>query len=372
MKYIRVVGHPTSVKKISLLKEPTAEKFGVADADAQPVFSVFDIGRTAPSFPLNNSAIVVMAAFNFGILKMRGINSHCIGLVNEHGKVISVEDCLNGKYPPSTILRIKYLNRINPVFIEGHGWDYSMFRSPAFRHYVYPIEFISRNELPPESSVWKDVKKGFFTFADLGLPNDFEIGDKVPSELQPILTYSTKYEPDDRTLTPKQAQELMGVSDEEFTRVNQVTREASILMTDYASSRGFERLDGKVEQSPQFLVDAVCTWHEDRLVHKGTGMGISKQRIRNKIKKTNPEWCAEIDRAKDAAKEKGVDDFRKLMDPNIKYVSPPPEFFMAFNTLTEAGTNQWIGRKIYPVYTDKDESLEDNLCRAVEDFQKVK
>jgi len=88
------------------------------------------------------------------------------------------------------------------------------------------IEFISRNSLPESSSVWKRIKSGQLTLEELGLPPDFKPGDEIPDELKPILDYSTKFEPDDRYLKPSEAQALMNISDEDFSRINESTRNA--------------------------------------------------------------------------------------------------------------------------------------------------
>jgi phosphoribosylaminoimidazole-succinocarboxamide synthase len=379
MEYEKSIEHATSVKGLHAIRMPTKEDFGLVDMEYLPVFSVFDIGRINPPVPLDNSTICLMQGFNFELLRKElGIESHYRGVVI--GENITTASAAISKGVAPTIARVHFVNRVMPQFVEGKGWDYSMFENPEDNNHMHPIEFISRNDLPPESSVWKRVKKGEITVEDLGLPADFKPGDKVPLEMIPILDYSTKFEPDDRYVTAKEAQRLMGISDERFAAINETTRKASDFMTDYAASRGFQRLDGKVEyltlvnekgEQVDMLADAVCTWHEDRLVTE-QGVGISKQRIRGKVKKLNPEWYAEIDRAKDYAKEHGVEDFRTVMDPNISYVSPSPEFFEAVNTLFRAGTNQWVGARVYNIFPAKDESIAENLERAVEEFNQVK
>jgi phosphoribosylaminoimidazole-succinocarboxamide synthase len=256
-----------------------------------------------------------------------------------------------------------------------------MFGGSQSQCYVQPIEFISRNGLPKESSVWKRVAKGQVSLTDLGLPADFKQGDEVPASLKPILDYSTKFEKGDRYLSPEQTRQLMGISQERFDGINGTTRKASNIMTDYAAARGFVRADGKVEYVTflakqgdlwvpvDVLGDAVCTWHEDRLLFNG--FPVSKQPIRDKVKKLNPEWYAAIEAAKDRAEKEHVKDFRTLIDPSIKYVSPSPEFFEGINQLFRAGTNQWVASRVYDVYPGKKESLEDSLARAIEEFQKV-
>ena len=66
-----------------------------------------------------------------------------------------------------------------------------------------------------------------------------------------------------------------------------------------------------------------------------------------------------------------VEDFRTLMDPSIKYTSPSPDLFNAINNLFRAGTNQWVNAVVYDVYPGKNDSLDDTLARAIDEFQEV-
>ena len=366
--YKRTVRGATSVKEIGVLQEPTNHEYGVADFKARPVFSVFDYGTINPPVPLDNSTITLMGGLNFELLRERGIESHYMSLVTNGGEPISAREAITRGIAPTTT-RVKFANRLMPQF-HNEQWDYGMFGQDNITCYVQPIEFISRNRLPESSSVWRRVERGELSLQDLGLPADFKKGDEIPAELKPILDYSTKFEPDDVYMNAEKAQELLNISGEDFATINQTTRDASNIMTEYAASRGFTRDDGKVEYVGLILGDAVCTWHEDRLTTP-QGVGISKQRIRNQVKKLNPKWYEDIERAKQQAKDNSVEDFRTLMDPNIKYTSPTPEFFEAINTLFRAGTNQWVDAKVYDVYSSKSESLKDNLARAVEEFQEM-
>jgi phosphoribosylaminoimidazole-succinocarboxamide synthase len=373
-QYKRTVDHATSVKRIGIIEEPTTSSDGVADFTFNPVFSVFDYGTIQPAVPLDNSTICTMGGFNFELLREQGIPTHYLALVTPSGEEISAREAIAQGIAPNT-MRVRFVNRLMPEFKNG-VWDYSKFGSGIVNNYVQPIEFISRNELPESASVWKRIKEGKLTLADLGLPADFKPGMAIPDA--PLLDFTTKFEKGDKPLTPAQAQAYMGIDDVRFNRMSGITRRASRLMTDYAASRGFKRLDGKVEYvvvptagvPTDMLGDAVCTWHEDRLLYGSTG--ISKQRIRDKIKALNPEWAAEIDRAKKQAEQEGVKDFRELMDQAIKYNSPSPEFFQGINALFQAATNQWVGSRLYVTAPGKTDSLEDGLARAIEEFQKVK
>jgi phosphoribosylaminoimidazole-succinocarboxamide synthase len=375
VRYVDRVEHGTSVKTIDIIRRPTPTHFGVSDFSYRPVFSVFDYGTIEPPVPLDNSTVCLMQAFNFELLARQDLDNHSLGLVTPNGELISAREAIRRRVAP-TITRVQFVNRIMPTH-HGGRWDYSMFRSPADNNHVHPIEFISRNELPESSSVWGRIERGELELVDLGLPADFRTGDPVPDHLKPILDYSTKFEPEDRYLSPEQARDILGIDQRRFDEINDMTRHASKVMTDYAASRGFARLDGKVEyitfvEEEQFdvLGDAVCTWHEDRLLTP-QGVEISKQRIRDKVKQVNPRWYAEVERAKQQARDEGRPNFRMLMDSSIEYTSPEPEFFDAINNLFRAGTNQWVDARVYDVYLDQDNSMGDDLERAVEEFQEV-
>jgi phosphoribosylaminoimidazole-succinocarboxamide synthase len=312
--------------------------------------------------PLDNSTIALMAAFNFERLRDAGLESHYLALVHE-GEPISAAEAIRSGLAPDT-LRVRLVNRLLPTHTPA-GWDYSIFQSPPASHFVVPIEFISRVKIGANSSVWKRVERGEISLADLGLPADIRPGDPLPGH---VLDYSTKYEPEDRYVTSEAARQITGFSLERWARINRTTAEASRLMTEFAKSRGVEREDGKVEYVTldqrgelDVLGDAVTTLHEDRLILDGTD--ITKQAIRDAVKRSSPEWAAEIDRAKTEARRRGVADFRTLMDPTIRYVSPPREFFERYNALARAFVNHWVGAAVYP--GDRD------LPRRLREFRAV-
>jgi phosphoribosylaminoimidazole-succinocarboxamide synthase len=360
--YVDRIAHATSVKTIYVVQRPTPAGPGIADFRFNPVFSVFDYGTLTPPVPLDNSTIALMAAFNFERLRELGIESHYIGMVHE-GAPISAREAIERGIAPDT-LRVKLVNRLLPTHTPG-GWDYSVFAEPPSRHFVVPVEFISRVRVPAHSSVWKRIERGELTLADLGLPETTRPGDPLPHH---VLDYSTKYEPEDRYLTSEQARALPSFSSERWARINATTKAVSEVMTEYAAAKGFQRDDGKVEYvtlnnetETDVLGDAVTTLHEDRLVLDG--VDVTKQAIRDAIRRSAPAWAAEIERAKKEARERGVADFRTLMDPSVPYVSPPAEFFARYNALSRAVVNHWVGAAVYA--EDRD------LARRLREFREV-
>jgi phosphoribosylaminoimidazole-succinocarboxamide synthase len=277
--------------------------------------------------------------------------------------MLSAREAIRLQLAPDT-LRVQLVNRLLPRHTP-EGWDYSVFRNPPSRHFVVPIEFISRVAMPASSSVWKRVSRGEISLADLGLPETIRPGEPLPHH---VLDYSTKYEPEDRYVRGDEARALAGFSSERWARIDATTRRTSELLTAYAASKGVRRDDGKVEYvtldheaETDVLGDAVTTLHEDRLVLDG--MDVTKQAIRDAIRRSSPEWAAEIDRAKRAAREQGVADFRTLMDPAVPYFSPPAEFFARYNALARAFVNHWVDAVVYP--EDRD------LSRRLREFGEV-
>ena len=374
-EYERVIEKATSVKTIKIIREPTPRAAGIADFTYRPVFSVFDIGTIIPPVPLDNTTVCLMVGFNFELLEEEGVEStHYFGVLDSDEKLISAREAMQKGHKPDT-MRVQFVHRIQPEFREGQ-WDYSKFKNPTETSYVLPLEFISRNELPKESSIWKRIERGELTLADLGLPEGFKKGDVLPHGKRPLLDYSTKFEPDDRYISARQAREILNMDDGTFEKLNETTRKASWTMTRYALSRGFKRIDGKVEYVTMpsnhgqtiVLGDVVCTWHEDRLLYKG--FPVSKQLIRDEMRKLNPAWYDEIQRAKAYAKSRRVDDFRTLMNPEITYTLPSEDFFYGINKLFQAATNVWVDKKVYDPFPERNESIENNLEHAIEGFTK--
>lgn len=375
MKYIREIKKATSVKRIRVIEEPTESSPGLADFTYRPVFSVFDYGTIVPPIELDNSSVCLMAGYNFELLNENGIENHYLGLVTNEGELITAKEAVRRKIAPVT-MRLQFVNRLMPEFADGE-WSYQMFENPPKNNYVLPMEFISRNSLPENSSIWGRIKEGSLTLKELGLPSDFKPGYEVPGELKPILDYSTKFEPEDRYLNLEEAQEVLRIDQGRFSEINRKTRDASNLMTDYAQSLEFKREDGKVEYITlevdgfpiDKLGDAVCSWHEDRI--SWNGLGISKQRIRDKVKSLNEEWYADIQECKKRAREEGHASFKDLLDKSIEYNSPSEKFFTATNRLFRTATNKWVNEKVYDVYPQRNESLTDSLERAVEEFEGI-
>ncbi len=357
--YLRQLNHTTSVKSMLVLQNFTDVAPGVMDFLFNPFYSVFDIGTIEPIVPLDNSTICMMAAFNFEELEKRGVPTHYMGLVDQKGNVMKVADAVKAKTPLST-MRVRMVKRFNPTFVEegkwnGRKWDYSVFENPPTNNFILPGEFISREILGKNSSVWKRIKKGKTSFAELGIPEDYEPGTPLPDT---VCDYSTKFEPKDDYPGRPQMAFILGYKGDEspIDAIDVSTKTTNRFLTVRArETLGATREDGKVEfvtyvldgRTYIALGDMAGTWHEDRYVLDG--MAISKQLLRDEEKKINPEWVAEISRAKDEAEEKEIPDFHDCLDARIvaakKDISP--EFIHAFNGLMRSSTNVYLEQELY-------------------------
>jgi phosphoribosylaminoimidazole-succinocarboxamide synthase len=362
--YTSVLGEGTSVKQIGVFTSPTPTQAGVCDFIFRDVYSVFDWGKMPmpEGSSVDNTTIVLMAALNFEMMQRRGLKTHYIGMVDDRGEIVSFQDVadrhlgpVGGPQPLPNKIRVRYVNKLPVPFAEGQ-YDYSAFQEPPANNFVYPLEFIFRNSLGKDASVWKRIARGEISLSDFGLPETLKPGDKLPS---PVLDYSTKFESEDRYLRPEEAMKLAGLSPNRFANINEAILMADRLLTDDARSLGFVHEDGKVEMvrlgdNEDAFGDVAGTWHEDRYLFGPDGKKISKQPYRDVNRLLNPEWAAEIDQRKAEARERGIKDWKSLVTVQPKPL--PPEFFAVMNNLFRAGTNRYTGHVFYP---DASPSLEE-------------
>lgn len=356
--YTQVLSKDTSVKEIGVLDHPTPTGNGISDFTFRKVYSVFDWGvmPMPEGKEVDNTTIVLMAALNFEMFEREGIKTHYLGMVDENGDLITFEDAKRlGKTP--SIIRIKYVNRLPVPFKDGK-YDYSVFQNPPANNYIHPLEYIFRNKLGKDASVWERIKKGNVSLSDFGLPETLNPGDPLPF---PVLDYSTKFEKGDRYLKPEEARILAGLSKDRFGRVNERIHMANKLLTNYALSLGFDHEDGKVELVRigdfDLIGDVAGTWHEDRYLYGPDGMKISKQPYRDMNKILNPEWACEIEIKKKEAIQRGIEDWKSLM--TTKPDPLPPEFFDVMNNLFRAGTNHYTQHTFYPDASSLEEAFKE-------------
>ena len=283
-----------SVKDLTVLEKPTAEKFGKARFVFSNRYSVFDWGEMPDHLNHKGEAIALLSAYFFEKLAAMGIKSHYAGLV-EDGEVRKLSELKR----PSNQMEIKLLRVIKPD-LKGDKYDYAVYKNEK-GGYLIPLEVIYRNYLPPGSSVFKRLMSGELSPHDLGL-------DRMPSPNQklekPIYDFSTKLEITDRYLTKKEAKEIANLTDKELDELNKLTSAVNSAITEEFAKRDLTNEDGKIEAGLGYdrkimLVDVIGTLDECRFSHKG--MPVSKEIARVHYRET--EWFKAVEEAKKADRQ---------------------------------------------------------------------
>ena len=342
-EYKEIIGKDNSVKTFSVIQNPTKDSPGIADVMYRNVYSVYDVGtmRMPQDSKVDNSTILAMAAKNFEDLEKLGVKTHYLGVIGNNGKETSVSTLLDkGELP--TAMRVLFVNKIKPVYDKGY--NYNIFKSPTSNNYVVPLEVIFRNELPPESSVWGRIERGETTLTELGLSEDLKPGDVLP---QAVIDISSKYESKDRYVLKEEGRDMAGLSYDLWYPMIEAAEKINLFLTEKAESLGFTHPDGKVEFVRNgldiLLADVAGTWHEDRFSYNA--QKISKQLMRDAHAIQDPEWAAQCKSAKTEAEKRQIEDWQSLLITD--YTPLEPEFFEAYNNLTRAATNKWLGAKVF-------------------------
>ncbi|MBN1898600.1 MAG: phosphoribosylaminoimidazolesuccinocarboxamide synthase [Spirochaetes bacterium] len=278
-----------SVKDLEVLEEPTDKKAGLGRFVFSDRYSVFDWGEMPDHIKNKGRSLCLIGAWFFERLKGMGIKSHYKGLV-ENGQVRSIN---NVGSPPDT-LEVKLLRVLKPRLNKGH-YDYSLYKTQT-GNFLIPLEVIYRNSLPPSSSVFKRLNNNSLKLKDIGLNKIPEPGQKLEN---PLLDVSTKLEEIDRYMDWKEAQNISGLTDQELSRIKEITLIINQLITDEVQQLGLQHEDGKIEfgmdENRQIvLVDVLGTPDECRFTYKG--IPVSKEAARIFYRKT--EWFKEVEEAK--------------------------------------------------------------------------
>ena len=135
-------------------------------------------------------------------------------------------------------------------------WDYSAFKNSQMTGMV-PLEVVFRFGLPKGSSFRKRLKnKGYLESLFQGVPKDSSEG--FIEELRegvhdgklwdfPIIEFSTKWEPEDRFMTYKEAQEISGLSDSEWSTFIEWNRLVAVQLKSFFEKFNLVLWDGKCE-----------------------------------------------------------------------------------------------------------------------------
>jgi len=297
-----------SVKDLIVKKPATENEMGEGIFTFTDDYSVFDYGKMPDKIPGKGEALCTMAAFNFRQLAECGIKSHFISQPAPNEMQVSLVRIL---YPQKEEIK------------------------EDSRNYLIPLEIMFRNSLPEGSSVFKRLKSGQITPADLGLDEMPKAGIKLE---QPFFDVSTKLEElTDSDMSWEEAREMSKITKEQIEELKEKAMKINSFLTKRAEEIGLEHADGKVEfglnpDNELILVDVAGTLDENRFLWKG--IHISKQVIRDYYK-TIP-WAEEVTKAK----EKELDKKEWPAPPKL-----PNELVEIVSNMYKSVAEAWTGEK---------------------------
>ena len=334
-----------SVKDLEIIKRPTKAKMGVGRFHFSDRYSVFDWGEMPDHIDGKGAALCIMGAYCFERLEEKGVKTHYRGLVDADGRVLRFDELKE----PTNIMEFNMVNVYKPEAYVENGklkYDYGFF-TPTLRNFLIPLEIIYRNGLPEGSSVFKRLEQGLVTLEELGLDHYPRAGERLA---KPIFDVSTKLEQSDRYVSWKEAQQIAGLTDNELAEVKSLLLKVDETITEIASKAGLVNEDGKIELAfdPHrrfMVVDVVGTLDECRFTYNG--LHVSKEIARTYYRRTG--WALEVEEAKRKAKEKGIEDWKRLV--KAKPSNLDPKLKTLISQMYMAVANEFIRKKMFVVPT---------------------
>ncbi len=330
-----------SVKDLEILKKPTETEMGRGRHIYSDRYSVFDAKKMPDDIDYKGMSLCLQAANFLEEAEKIGLKTHYIGLVNENGKIIYLDEVDE----PVNTMEVELVNVLQPPF-ENNAYNYSAYkRIPAFKVLLSPGEFIYRNSLPEGSSIFRRLEAGEITLEDLGLDHYPVSGERLK---KPFLDVSTKLEPQDRYLKWKIFQDMIGLSDISLSETQRILSKSNDLTTKIADRADLLNEDGKIELIYDAMGDlrisdeGCCTLDACRLVTR-KGTRISKEAARQYYNKT--AWYKDAEIAKKAAKASGIEDWRTICKTPIPKMDPVLKGIIS-NMYTSA-TNGMLRKNIF-------------------------
>lgn len=187
---------------------------------------------------------------NGGVLeefRSKGAYTHHLGLIDQHSGEV-----YKNSFPPhpSQYVLIKKYNIIKPTRVnynENHLWDYSAYYNAD--KYVIPLENIVRIGLTSGSSIYRnylamnETERAVY-LKELGLRQAL-----VPWTLfdRPVVDFTTKYEPEDRSLKLQEALYISGNGGQKLIDIIKMSILGAILLAEFFEQLGLFLWDLKWE-----------------------------------------------------------------------------------------------------------------------------
>jgi len=316
-----------SVKDLIIEEEATEERLGRGDFDFSNDFSVFDHGKMPDSIPNKGAALCMMGARNFESLREQGLPSHYLGLRDSNGGIVSLSELT----APTNVMAVSLSRVVEPDFRDGQ-FDYSYFDEGRGRinNFVVPLEVIYRNGAPKGSSLFRtldrleearDIEGIKSLLSRYGLTTRPTPGDMFP---QTGFDFTTKLEPKDRRITDEEAYRISGLTETQFTQLKELRQAGVVIVSKRTQEVGLDDFDGKHEyrfyNGIVEMADVFGTPDENRIMFNGRQA--NKEFLRQVYKAKQPDWVADVERAKAEAEERGIKDWKSLTTVQPRPLDP--------------------------------------------------
>jgi phosphoribosylaminoimidazole-succinocarboxamide synthase len=178
---------------------------------------------------------------------------------------------------------------------------------------------------------------------EIGLDHEPQPGERLSP---PMVDASTKYERFDRYPGWAELRYLAALTEPEDVNIRVCTQVGNAIITEGVQRAGLDNLDGKFEfafdpERKLMVVDTMGTLDECRFTYNG--VDVSKQIPRDWYRLAQPEWVAEIERAKDS----GVEDWRSLV--TVQPEPMPKELIEILEQVYGSVANAILGRRMFDV-----------------------
>jgi phosphoribosylaminoimidazole-succinocarboxamide synthase len=347
-----------SVKDLIILEEPTETQMGRGVFEFSDRYSIFDWGEMPDHVPYAGASRCMTSAYFFENLGVKGVPTHYRGLNDDSGRKYLTA----GVPGPMTQMEIDLVRVVKPVpvtTLDGKTtwYNYSFFRQARNKgegNFVVPLEFIYRNTLPTGSSVFRRLEEGTLSLKTMDLAEMPKEGEALP---QMVVDVSAKFERHDRYPDERNGESrrtffsgLGGLSDDEVEEMRYMLEEANGVITEGLSHAGLQNDDGKLEfaftpERQLMIVDAMGTLDECRFTYpfEGGRVEVCKEMPRQYYKCEQPDWVAEIDKAK----KSGEKDWRSLVRSRPRNL--PPQLLEILSHAYASFANAVLERQIFNV-----------------------
>jgi phosphoribosylaminoimidazole-succinocarboxamide synthase len=346
-----------SVKDLLLIETACENRAGLANFVFSDRYSVFDWGEMPDHIANKGRSLATMAAFNFEELERQGLRTHYQGMVNAKGELVRFGALKQGG---SETMQVSLGRVYAPVAREiwredgvELSYDYSFFEANRglVNNYLIGLEIIFRNGLPLGSSLFKRFdrlgsigdpkerdRQRRKLLREIGLREEPRPGQMLP---RPLMSYTTKLEPGDRSLNLQEAWRISGLSRRDFRVLRELALKVNRIVTERAERAGFVHFDGKIEalwDQGVVICDVVGTFDENRFAFQGAQ--VSKEVVRQWYKRHQPEFAAACEEWK-----KTGSGWQKRCP--VKPRRLPREFATLVSQMYMAGCNRYTGRKLF-------------------------